>query len=70
MGHEKERTSGHSKTKPERHGREQAEKRTNTGNGGLAKHDETCPNNIRWQESCILQKKTKNKHTKESSWNS
>ena len=42
MGHEKERTSGQSKTmNPERHGmqrttNEQAEKRMNTGDGGLA----------------------------------
>ena len=26
--------------------REQAEKRMNAGNGGLAKHDQTHPNNI------------------------
>ena len=30
----------------------------NTGDGGLAKHDQTCPNNIQWQESCIIAKET------------
>ena len=58
MAHEKVRTPGQSKTNPERHGREQAEKRMNTGDGGLAKHDQTCPNNIRWQEICIIAKET------------
>ena len=38
--------------------REQAEKRMNTGDGGLAKPDKTCFNNIQWQESCIIAKES------------
>ena len=61
MGHEKERTPVKHKVKLTQkdmaeNNREQAEKRMNTGDGGLAKHDKTCPNNIQWQESCIIAK--------------
>mgnify|MGYP001793502562 CR=1 FL=1 len=31
--------------------REQVEKQMNTGDGGLAEHNQTCPSNIQWQES-------------------